>query len=564
MMNNNAFGMGQNNMDPMGNGMGQQQNMMNPMMMNQMNNSGQNMMNPMMMNPMTNSGQNMMNPMMNPMMMGTMVGQNPMMMNPMMMNTMVGQNPMMMNPMMMNTMAGQNQMMMNPMMMNNMGMMNNNQDMMNKMMDILNNNNQDNNDNQDNNINANVNINPNPVPVQVPDLTEQIKKQEEEKKKQLIKQIINQESQGQKSKHCKELEVISDMAVMGSITRGYIEIDRNNNPNKYISTQNALQSNEEYYFVLGILSDYLEKQGVTTAIEKKDQNQLSKEKLKEIDTFLQFLINGLSNLKKHELTFDFGWEKNQLIISNINQQDDFLDELRFALSKGFNIQTNQMVITYPRTSDTGSILVTIAFRTEDFNNITVNQLQQIFQKHAPNLNHLQNIQSHLVLDGILLNPELLDSRGNNLNQGWGVNEKRGGRPYHPPQGWKGYGLRVVKKYDKGNDNWLSYNGGPGEWCVAYHGASQKINHNYTQMRNEDDSNHPGNKVGEGVYCSPKPSVLESDGGIVQVGNKKYKIGFMLRVRPDKIRIAKSNPDYWVLNGNSDEIRPYRILIKNLN
>ena len=41
---------------------------------------------------------------------------------------------------------------------------------------------------------------------------------------------------------------------MGSITRGYIEIDRNNNPNKYISTQNSLQSKEEYYFVLGILS----------------------------------------------------------------------------------------------------------------------------------------------------------------------------------------------------------------------------------------------------------------------------------------------------------------------
>ena len=58
------------------------------------------------------------------------------------------------------------------------------------------------------------------------------------------------------------------MAVMVSITRGYIEIDRNNNPNKYISTQNALQSKEEYYFVLGILSDYLEKQGAITAIGK--------------------------------------------------------------------------------------------------------------------------------------------------------------------------------------------------------------------------------------------------------------------------------------------------------
>ena len=99
--------------------------------------------------------------------------------------------------------------------------------------------------------------------------------------------------------------------------------------------------------------------------------------------------------------------------------------------------------------------------------------------------------------------------------------------------------------------------------MAYHGASSKNNQNYNVMRDVEDSNHPGQKVGEGVYCSPKPSVLDSDGGIVQVGNKKYKIGFMLRVKPDKIRIAKTNPDYWVLNGNSDEIRPYRILIKNL-
>ena len=84
------------------------------------------------------------------------------------------------------------------------------------------------------------------------------------------------------------------------------------------------------------------------------------------------------------------------------------------------------------------------------------------------------------------------------------------------------------------------------------------------MRDEEDANHSGNKVGEGVYCSSKPNVLENDGGIVQVGNKKYKIRFMLRVRPDKIRIAKSNPDIWVLNGNSDEIRPYRILLKQIN
>ena len=46
--------------------------------------------------------------------------------------------------------------------------------------------------------------------------------------------------------------------------------------------------------------------------------------------------------------------------------------------------------------------------------------------------------------------------------------------------------------------------------------------------------------------------------------KTYKMGFMMRVKPDKIRYSNSRSDYWVLNGgNGDfsEIRPYRFLIK---
>jgi len=522
-------------MNPMNMGMMMNNNMLQQtMLMNNMNNinamAGQNMM----MNQMTN--QNMMNPMM----------MNTGMMNPMMMNTGMMNNPMMMNPGMMN-----------PMMMNT-GMMNNPM-IMKQMANILNGNNNSNSDNNNNENDDNNNGNNNNQPPE--DLSEMIKKQEIEEKKKLIRQIINKEGKGGVLKHCKELEVISDMAIMGTITRDYITIDTQNNPNKYLSTQNALNSNEQDYFILGILSDYLTKQGVLTAIEKKDQNQLSSEKLKEIDTFLQFLINGLTNLKKHQLRFDFGWEQNQIILSDIEKKEEFMDELRVSLATGLKIPNNNMIITYPRS---GSVLVTVVFKTEDFNNITINQLQSIFSAHAPHLNHLENIESNLILDGILLNPQLLDSRGDNKNQGWGINEKRGGRPYYPPKGWIGYGLRVLGKYDKGNNAWITYSGTPGEWCVAYHGASTKINQNYIQMRDVDDANHPGQKVGEGVYCSPNPNVLDSDGGIVTVGNKKYKIGFMLRVKPDKIRIASTNQDYWVLNGNSDEIRPYRILIKHLN
>ena len=39
---------------------------------------------------------------------------------------------------------------------------------------------------------------------------------------------------------------------------------------------------------------------------------------------------------------------------------------------------------------------------------------------------------------------------------------------------------------------------------------------------------------------------------------------MLRVNPEKIRVPVGRPDFWVLNGNPDEIRPYRILIKKVN
>ena len=36
---------------------------------------------------------------------------------------------------------------------------------------------------------------------------------------------------------------------------------------------------------------------------------------------------------------------------------------------------------------------------------------------------------------------------------------------------------------------------------------------------------------------------------------------MTRVRPDRIRSPEEEKDYWVINGTDNEVRPYRILIK---
>ena len=66
-----------------------------------------------------------------------------------------------------------------------------------------------------------------------------------------------------------------------------------------------------------------------------------------------------------------------------------------------------------------------------------------------------------------------------------------------------------------------------------------------------------------VYCSPDPSVMDSYAkySSTNINGKTYKMGFMMRVKPDKIRISGNTKNYWVLNGTTDEMRPYRIMIK---
>ena len=178
-----------------------------------------------------------------------------------------------------------------------------------------------------------------------------------------------------------------------------------------------------------------------------------------------------------------------------------------------------------------------------------------------------------------LNPDLLSGLGNNLTGDWAHGENRGGRPYNPPIGWIGYGLNVLSKYDNGNNDWLACNGRPGEWCVTYHGAchgqsSDNVKKGIKSIletnlkagsrqayQYSDDANHPGQKVGRGVYCSPEPSVIEGYAGTMNINGHNYRAAFMLRVKPDRLRYSNSQPDYWVVNGDFSELRPYRLLIK---
>jgi len=411
--------------------------------------------------------------------------------------------------------------------------------------------------------------------------------EEKEKTKEIKKKIIQKhfESKSEIKKENKEKkgnkdvkELIEDMCVLSSITKKEIIKEKKENPKKFIGIDEAIKepNRKSSTFIMGLLGKKLEDNGVTVAIERNNDSISSE----ETSTLLQFMVNGLGSKKKYDLHFDINEKRNEELLNDKEEQNKFIAKLKKKLSISYNIPEDEIIITNPQR---GSFQLSIVFKSKDFD-LTKTELLSKF-KDDKELGTIKDIQSDILISACKITQNMFDYRGNNTDGGWGYNEKRGGEPYTPPEGWIGYGLKVWDKYDldkgaKCND-WLSYDNREGEWCVAYHGAGHEkessdvanIIKNVAKSNlkigtendyaDDDDIKHPGKKVGNGVYCSPNPKVMEGYAGIIEANNEKYKMGFMVRVNPSKIRVSAGNLDFWVLDGNDDDIRPYRILIKKI-
>ena len=259
----------------------------------------------------------------------------------------------------------------------------------------------------------------------------------------------------------------------------------------------------------------------------------------------------------------------------------------FIQKKQFNIGT---FLKFPldelnKNSNKQNDRVQQIFQSDRFNTLNINENEKKFKYESDFsiLKSLKDIYTDIISGSFRLTRNMLDNRGNRFS-GWSINEKRGNKPYYPPIGWIGIGLKVMGKYE--NDYWLGNNNSPGEWCVAYHGVAScqpsdsvkniigiivktHFRAGFRQVhRNCPDKYHPGQIVGDGVYCMPKPEIAECFAGISQINGKNYKSVLMVRVKPSAIRncnlcdVAKDD-NYWVVNGTTDEIRPYRILFKEL-
>ena len=75
--------------------------------------------------------------------------------------------------------------------------------------------------------------------------------------------------------------------------------------------------------------------------------------------------------------------------------------------------------------------------------------------------------------------------------------------------------------------------------------------------------NPGHKCLIGAYFYRNPNYAENSSETINIGGFEYKIMFMCRVDPLKIRQPENFPDCWILSPTPDEVRPYKILIKKI-
>ena len=285
----------------------------------------------------------------------------------------------------------------------------------------------------------------------------------------------------------------------------------------------------------------------------------------------------MMNNYKNMMMMNMMKEKQNLRASRINQ---ILDESENMNQSNDNNNLNDIPLNLAE--DENNYQVNEALNDVVKETIEQRQKYENQQNQNQNNNHTFEEVDPTFMHSFISDRDLFDGNGHNLMGNWAHGENRGGRVYNPPNGWIGFGLNVLGKYDNGNNDWLACNGRPGEWCIAYHGACVRNTSDEIKQiikpilennlrpgagqayKDYNDDNHPGQKVGVGVYCSPNPSNMDGYAGIIEVNGYRYKVAFMLRVKPDKIRYSNSRADYWVLNaGNGDfsEIRPYRFLIK---
>lgn len=323
-------------------------------------------------------------------------------------------------------------------------------------------------------------------------------------------------------------------------------------------------------FVLNLISFVLDKSGIETYILNDNE-----ETIKNDDSFksIQDICFGGRNLEKYILHLKLGKEKVNEILESANEFNKFSLEYKSKISKLFNININDIIITNPRKGSLKIDVVIIGYPE-----ITP---EEFLTKLKRNDFNLESVNKKDIIDIIKFSRCIFDSRGNRSSD-WGLNETRGGENYIPPLDWLGFGLKVLNQFDNGDNNWLSYEHPPNEYCIAYLPLWDKMelsenikklllskgipNKSYSFLSQSFEKcinrKDPQNGLcGKGICLFQDIKIAEAFTSPIRIGYNLYKVVFMCRVKPDKIRSPNEFKELWILNSDSLEIRQYRILVK---
>ncbi|CAD8207554.1 unnamed protein product [Paramecium octaurelia] len=422
---------------------------------------------------------------------------------------------------------------------------------------------------------------------------ENIRKQQEEKGRQIIQQDLQPVSQQIQTQQEIRSKPVQQQIQILSQELNKLDYNNNltNNQKQYLKSQYQQQ-------LIAKLKDYGEaksiphvRQNIETSNPEVALFVLKESLLRDQNIAL------LATSRQYSFGFDsilgsYGQDQSCLKVRNTNLDYDkivndnrllqhHLLEFKQKLSSSLNISTDQIEILGV---SKGSFEISF--------NITGNDPDSIQQQIKNNPNAKKFLDEYC--NGRVEYVAYFDRANNQAkekalsfddfnpshNMSWdGFHEKeQRGPPYHKydyyfPRGCYGFGLRV-KNY--GNDDWIKMDGNPNEWRIMYHGTKQvavrsitKDNlkpgkENYCAKYDCLDEDGKTVKVGNGIYFSNDFKVCINDGyaSYTQIGSKQFAVIFMSRVNPKKVRHGGNymrDNQYFVVN-ESQDVRPYRILL----
>ena len=325
-------------------------------------------------------------------------------------------------------------------------------------------------------------------------------------------------------------EYVERLVELGETMQESIYYDLHHTPENFVKLDEIKNDSSSDLFIPGILSSYLEQNGINNIIQKNSNNE------KTSNIILQSIFNGDAFNQVIHLHLSYGEDNDQIILNDEEKLKEFILDKQKNYGRIINKNIDDIIISKPRE---GSINFNLIVKNSSLEEL--NEFLKIIKQYESKFTKIIDINLECLLSFCSISPDMFDHNYDRLNDDWGINEKRGPpgylMDYDPPLGYKGYGLQVSKKYDNGDDTWLGYENKIGEWYIAYHGTSGLyaksildigFKRGFGQAHEYDNNINPLSKdkfqkVNKGVYCSPKISIADSygSGNEITFNNKKY-------------------------------------------